>query len=655
MRLHRLNLRNFKGIRDFTFEPGGRDTRIFGDNATGKSTLADAFHWLLFGKDSRGQAQFSIKTLGPDGDPIHKLEHEVEGVLELQGGKKITLKKIYKERWVKRRGAAEREFDGHTTDHFIDDVPMTKTEYTMRVNMLADEDLFRMLTDPRHFSGRLHWQERRDMLLRACGDVSDQDVIDAHDELASLADVLGERSIEEHRKVVKSRQTKINKELGRIPVRVDEVRRGMPDTKDLDEKALRKLLADLRKSRDKKQAERSRIASGGEVAEKRRELAEVETEISDLERTLMSGIDERIQGERKKLSGLDDEISDVERTVRSLRSMNEEDQEVAERMVERMERLRTEWLEVDASTFEAPDVDDTCPTCGQSLPEEQVEETVAEARAQFQQHKARKLEEIAAGGKKQRESHEQALGEIEQRAEQADEAESTLEGLGKKRAEITDLIDNLRDAKPDPESSPEMKALLEEKAYLSDAIETLREKRLDALVHIDGQIADLDAEVANTESAISKLEQRQKAEKRIEELEAEQKALAGEYEEMERQLYLCDEFTRRKVSMLEKQINSEFGLAEFKLFRVLVNGGLEECCETTFEGVPWSDLNNGARINVGLDIIDTLSRHHGFRAPIWIDNAEAVTHITSTQAQQIHLVVSESDEALRVETLKEVA
>jgi hypothetical protein len=139
-------------------------------------------------------------------------------------------------------------------------------------------------------------------------------------------------------------------------------------------------------------------------------------------------------------------------------------------------------------------------------------------------------------------------------------------------------------------------------------------------------------------------------EKRIEELKAQEKKLAAEYERLEGELYLTEEFIRQKVSLLEEKINSKFEMARFKLFNVLVNGAVEECCETTYQGVPFSSLNNGARINVGLDIIRTLARHYNFYPPIFIDNREAVTSLIDMGDQQvISLIVSEKDKELRVE------
>lgn len=172
MKLNRLTLRNFKGCRDLTLDFQGRDTSIYGANGTGKTSIADAFSWLLFGKDSKDQANFDIKTLDENNNPLPGLDHEVEAEMDM-GDRTITLKKSYKEVWTKKRGEAAKTFTGHTTDHFLNGVPVQKKEYDAAIADIAPESLFKLLTNPRYFNDQLHWQDRRKMLLDVCGDVSD--------------------------------------------------------------------------------------------------------------------------------------------------------------------------------------------------------------------------------------------------------------------------------------------------------------------------------------------------------------------------------------------------------------------------------------------------------------------------------------------------
>ncbi|MBO0558966.1 hypothetical protein EXQ37_03785 [Clostridium botulinum] len=136
---------------------------------------------------------------------------------------------------------------------------------------------------------------------------------------------------------------------------------------------------------------------------------------------------------------------------------------------------------------------------------------------------------------------------------------------------------------------------------------------------------------------------------RIAELEDLEKELSSKIAKLEGQEILAEEFIRTKVELLEEKVNSKFKYVKFKMFKDQINGGLEECCEPLVGGVPFtSNLNTAAKINAGIDIINTLSRFYGVRAPIFIDNRESVNKLIETDSQIINLFVSE-DKELRIE------
>ena len=113
MRLISLTLKNFQGVKDLTITPNGKDFAVYGDNGTGKTTIFNAFTWLLFGKPSTGAKNFTPKTKTAEGE-VHGLDHTASAVLE-HGGKRISLTKTYREIYKKKRGSIREEFDGHTT------------------------------------------------------------------------------------------------------------------------------------------------------------------------------------------------------------------------------------------------------------------------------------------------------------------------------------------------------------------------------------------------------------------------------------------------------------------------------------------------------------------------------------------------------------
>lgn len=668
MKLVSLNLKNFKGITSFSLDPRGEDVSIFGDNAVGKTTLFDAFTWLLFDKNSSNRKDFEIKTLDGNNNPIHGLEHSVEGVFDI-AGKELTLKKVYAEKWTKKRGSAQKQFTGHTVDHFVDGVPVQKKEYDARIAEIADENIFRLLTDPRYFNEVLHWQKRRELLLEVCGDVSDAEVMNMlyiydkpyanKKELSRLADILGDRTIEQHRKVIQARRTEINKELEKFPVRIDEVKRNLPNVDNItNPEALPNDIVKLREELRSKQEELAQARAGGQVAEKTKELRMIEAQIMDLRNRHRQELDATLAGKREELSNIQLSLNDIRFSIGSLNRSIQHNEAEINRLNERIAKLREAWHIQNDARFEF-EQSETCPTCGQALPAEQLESAREKALADFNRKKAEKLESINAEGKQLaslKSSYEEELNTHRKTIEKYTKEMAELE---QKETALKAEIDNIMQGAEPVEVTTEYAQLENRQNAIMGEINELIVNNSQAVNAIQKEIDTLTDAITALEQATARLEARKNGEKRIEDLKAEERRLAAEFEDLERQLYLTEEFIRSKVHLLEEKINSKFKMARFKLFEVQVNGALAETAETMYNGVPYSNLNNGARINVGLDIINTLSEHYGFAPPVWLDNAESVTDILSTRGQQIRLIVSGMDKKLRIElaereSLKEV-
>ncbi|REK54743.1 MAG: hypothetical protein C6W55_10460 [Thermobacillus sp.] len=650
--LERLVLRNFKGIRDFTLDARGANVNVYGDNAAGKTTLFDAWSWLLFDKDSENKStgNFEIKTLRPDGTPIHNLEHEVEGML-LVDGRRTTLRKVYREKWTKTRGRVEAVFSGHTTDYFVDGVPVKKGEYEASVAAIVDEDIFRLLTDPRYFNEVMKWQDRRKTLLTVCGDLKDDEVIASRAELADLPAILGGRTIEQHRKVVLARRKEINDELERIPDRIDEANRAKPDVSGYSEDELHEKIEALKAQIDAKQAELTRIQNGGEIAEKERRQRELEAELLAIKNELQAGTLDKLAAKRQEIAELRRQAEEADYGIQERRRRIEAvEREIAE-LNEEAARLREEWRRVNAEQFDASSCGDAnCPTCGQALPEEQVAAARQKAEAEFNRRKSERLEQINQRGK-------QKVAEAQRLAHEKAEHERVLAELQDVRGprwaavevaekELAELQAGMTDVAADPRYIKKQQEL----EAVKTEIAALRSSTVSALDKVRLELAGLRTEAELLESKRAKFDVVRRQEARIAELEQQEKELAAEFERLEHELHLLDLFTRAKVDLLESRINSKFRLAKFKLFREQINGGLEETCEVMVDGVPYGSLNNAARHNVGLDIITTLSEHYGIAAPIFLDNAESITRPLPTPGQQIRLIVSAGDKTLRVET-----
>lgn len=631
IKINRLLLQNFKGIKWHEFYVDGANLKIYGDNATGKTTVFDAFTWLLFGKDSLGRSDFGIKTQDENGNVIHNLDHIVECELAIDNSI-LTLKKVYAEKWTKKRGSAEAEFTGHETKYFINEVPSTKKEYEQKIASFIDENLFKTITNPLYFNEHLKWQDRRAILLSLCdGEMSDADILARSPEFSPLLEELQGRTVQEYSKIIKSKQTAINDELKAIPQRISEARLAIPESVDVDENAkdvIEKKIAELSDEIIAIQHGSASTSAEVELRDLKEQRKRIENKKCDV-----SEMDAELSRLNRELLEINFKISECERNIKSLFNSAE----VAEK---RATTLRDEWHQVNNQQYTESE---NCPTCGQPLPAEQVEQ----AKAKFNTARANKLEEITEQGKR-------AKAEADDYIAKRDEWAKKYEELQGRKKECENAIIHAEEfiAEMNAHFADKLKAEL----YAIDSRIAEAEKKAQngtediqaSIYPIQEQINEEKAKLAEIDKAIAgrDIAERQKA--RITELEADEKRLAGEYGNLDKIAFLIEKFTKHKVDLLSEEINSHFKYARFKLFEEQINGGIAECCEVTYKGVPYSDLNNASRVKIGIDIIETLSKHYGKHSVIILDNAEGVNDIPETVSQQIHLYVSR-DEQLRVE------
>ena len=640
MKLTKLELLNFKGLKAFTINFNG-DVIIRGDNATGKTTVFDSVCWLLFGKDSLDRADFEIKTIEA-GEPIPKVNHEVTGTFTLDEGGTVELKRVYREKYSSPRGG-EVTMTGHTTDYFVDGVPKKEKEYKEIVNSLVDENIFKLITNPLYFNETYSWQNRRKLLLEMCGDISDEDVIAEYSELKALTDILSGHSVDDHRKVVAAKKTAINKELDMIPVRIDEVLRGKP-TIDTPRDVLIQEISLATTTLETLEADKALLVNGHAVVDTRAELR-------DVQRRLMARESE-LQMEYKKQSAL--KSNEYDMVVSELNNLSSKVESTKHRLdtsnrdIQRIESVIDELMhqrqQVNEDAF-VMDIDEACPTCGQKLPAEQIQAAREKAETKFNLRKSKRLEEI----NQSIELKQQDIENIKKRDAGLEPVE-TLEALIKAKElvkqTITDEIGQLTAPVLDDDSIyADLKA---EEFMLQMKLDESNTDHSEEIADIDKRIAATKEHRFNLETELNKYEEAKRIDTRVAELESQQAELAAEKSKLDEASYLMDEFVKAKVNMLEDVINSRFKLARFKMFNVMLNGNVEECCETTYKGVPYRSMNNAARINVGLDIINALTSYFKVNAPVFIDNAEAVTEFVPVNSQTIKLIVDESEPQLVV-------
>lgn len=624
MKLLKLNLQNFKGIRNSEFDFGGIDATIYGDNATGKTTVFDSLCWLLFGKDSLDRADFEIKTL-ENGEPIHKVNHEVEAEFLNDDGNSFTLRRVYREKYSSPRGG-DTKLTGHTTDYFINEVPVKEKEYKQYINDVIAEDVFKLITNPLYFNEQYSWQNRRKLLLEISGDIKDDEVINSHSELTRLAELLNGRTVDEQRKIVAAKKTAINKELDMIPVRIDEALRNKVDIAASEVK-LTTDIETLNKSINELENQKATIINGFSSTEKRSKIDEIGRQLKARQSEVLSVYNSEKQRKRGEYEALLTQLKIIE-------SEHDRYTDRAYDLAKDIEResKRIETLQAEFDTFNAQEFNkETCPTCGQPLPEDKQ----SELEVAFNSEKAAKLEEwqsLIESAKKLKANYEEQREVLLVKADGlTKEIDDKTKAYESKFKEYESYLE------PNVEDDPDYKELKAELFLLElDEGEEADDKEV---ARLDDEISSVKEKRAALETELNKYTLNADIQKRVIELENQQQKLVEEKNLLDETSFLIDEFVKAKVDMLEESINSHFEYARFKMFNVLVNGNVEECCETTYKGVPYRSMNNAARMNVGLDIINALTKFYNVTAPVFIDNAEAVTDFIKCNSQTIKLVV----------------
>lgn len=644
IRLMQLKLKNFKGIKDLTIDFNGKNTNIFGANATGKTTVFDAFKWVLFDKDSTDRKNFSIKTLDSNNNQIHFLEHEVELTLKVNGAN-IVFKKMLKEKWVKKRGQSDQEYSGNETSYWIDEVPTAKKEYEDKISNIINENLFKLVTDALYFNN-MKWQDRREILLKIANvSINDEDILRSNEELQVLLDKLEGRSIKDYQKVIEAKMKTLKDNIAQIPVRIDEATMGLSDMSELE-------LIDfenLQEEKAKQQLEIERIDNiildfQKKATENNNLLNLLSTkkiELSTLQNKLEN--EQKIQLSNKKIA-ISNKINECNNKIKQQQT-NIENYELSISNFEKQRaELREKWNETNNKQFEEPTDEFICPTCRQELPETQKEQKLEELRSNFLKQKQLEIENINSQGTKAKENQEKYENELKNAKEQLDTLQKELEALNKEIIKVDDDINSLQVANYKNN---------EDYIKLSNEVKQLEEQVANITsVSTDGELkakkANAQVEIEKINSLFARKENIEKTQARIAELEKQEEELGQQMQNLEQQQYLIEKFTVTKVELVEKAINSKFKVARFKLFNTLINGSIEETCVTLINGVDFPDANHAAQILVGLDIIETLNNYYNISAPVFIDNSEAISSSYNINTQLIRLTVS-NDTSLRVE------
>ena len=686
--LKRLTLVNFKGLRNVAVEFGDGVTTISGRNGTGKTTIADSFAWLLWGKDSEGNSdsKFGIKTNDAEGNFIPDLEHEVTGlfdVVDTETGEasSVELRRVYVEEWKTPKGSTERTLSGHHTDYFFNGVPLKKAEYDAKVAAIIPEDLFKVITDP-YYLLTLHWKSHREYFFTMAGKINDADVAATREEFAALLHRVTGKTMEEYKKEISVRRGRIEAQLDKIPTRKDEATRNTPVAPDYA--ALESEKAQIQEDLANIDAAATSEAEANRVAYE--QAAKIQAEINtkrDAQAKALQDAKEAARAAAYETNRVADEaardLAQIQRDEESENKYYSREKSVitasiatAKRRKEGYEAqvadLRKRWEAVNNEQFQeqqAPTAGPLiCPVFGHQCADpgaanrhqcdaaaalESFRKNQDTARAAFIANQTARLDKMDAEGQELNRliaAQDAEIKRLEAEAVALDtKHNAAVQDYATKKATYNNAIAANPRVSTDPQIDPQT---LPTWVALQKEIDQLNARRAAVTAPTtQDTAAERQLSRATLRARLSEIDQKlglratiKAAEARIVELDKEAATLAQEKATLQTEEALIDDFVRCRMEEVERRVNGLFDGVEFRMYKTLVNGEKEPDCVAYIGGVRYQDKNHAGQINAGLAVINALCAFHGVTAPIIVDNAESVNDFIPVKSQLVRLVVT---------------
>lgn len=642
--LKSLALVNFKGVRDFSIAFNDGITTVCGDNGTGKTTLYDAYLWLLFGKDSTGRSDgangFNVKTTGEDGKPIYRLEHSVTAVLEVDG-KEIKLQRSLVEKWQKVNGTTD-EVMKDETQYFINDVRTgTKKEYQAEISEIIPEDVFRMITNPYYFTS-LSAETQKDMLLEMVGNIDDEEVAATDPDFLALLDQINGTSLAKWTREIAAKKKSCNDALATIPASIETAQKLMPESENwaVLEKQLKEV-QDRVKGIDAQIADKSAL---NDEAYKRKmalmkQQADKRIKLQDRENTIRMEANAAHNKALSDIQQMENELSINQKNLDSYRNDKMNVDGKIDELNGKLVEMREQFKAVAKEQFPEPSGDVlVCPTCGEPYKGENLENAIAKLRGNFEQSKSKRQKDIQTKGKQYKAEYDRAV-----------EQQTKLTGLiAKLEDDALEIKGNIEIKKNNiPVAGNADEAIANDKeciALRNDIAEIANQLQVEVpqadVSELQNEKADSNAAIADINKRLGKRAMIERVNKEIADLEEKRIANNQAKADLEKWEDVYLRFQKAKDEVLMQRINGLFNVVSFSFVKEQKNGGEKVTCYCMVNGVPYADVNACGKVNAGLDIINAICATKGISAPIFIDNRESFNQIIPTISQIVNLKVS---------------
>lgn len=655
IQLHELSLRNFKGIKEETIRFDGHDVIVSGANGTGKTSLFDSWLWLLFDMDSAGHKGSDAVKTTKGADFAHFLTHEVSAAISIDG-RMFVIRKTLEEKWVKPRGQEKQEFSGNVASYWVDQVPKQKKDFDQFVDTLVPVELFKILSDPLYFSTELHYKVRLAMLVEMCGGITEREIADVDPALNALLDKVEGKTLDDYKKMIQEQRRRLDTDIQGAQTRIDEQNRTLSQASAQDysnteaESGLALCTAGLRQIETQelntKEAIKPLLAAQEKLARLKAQREELIVSLVDKANADYRQLDEKIQDEASNLRKITRSISDIEGDTTTC-------QETIAHLEGANNRLRAEIKEINALARElaAREIvrvvtEDECPTCGQKLPDDEIDRQIRQTTERFNADKEREESKLKARYDQINAEGKANAGKIDKLKSAIISNQSDLEEFKRDFSAAQSLVDDLNDKKlhyrrvlpTDVARYSEVEIIDAEITNLQ--VDISRPAAETSSEDFARRKADIQAEIDKCRKVIYAHDAETKTRERIQELETEVKTKAAAKSILDGDLYQLDRFVIARTQMLENKINRLFTRVSFKFFKEQVNGGIEETCEAVVGETTFGKANTASQVNAGLDIIGAISRHKDIRVPVFCDRLESINDLLQIDSQQISLLVT---------------
>jgi DNA repair exonuclease SbcCD ATPase subunit len=610
MKLLKLRLENFRGVREATYDFTDL-TKIKGQNGSGKSTIFSSWTWLFVDRDS-------TLVSNPPVRPIDAIDEQVTTVtadIEISG-KQVQVQKSQK---LKRSKSGTVSL---TNSYMVNSVPKSERDFKEYMSNLGfDFDKFLQCSHPGVLLAGINNKKERDalrnMLFQMASDITDVDVAKDDPELSELAKLLENYDTEEVAAIQNATLRKIRENYGKegeilrakieglesakTEVDVDNCKNKISDLESFEKEIQSKIDAGQRGLDNI-----SNISAG--IMEKKFKLNQMEQDAVKDDIAKKSELEKSIFVSEKQIEGAKQVIRSMEKSIAEDESIINQARMFLPDREQDLEKQKSKEFKDDL----------VCPTCGQKMPEAEVEK----ARQRFLANQKEIVDRLTESIQSLKDSGNEAFKRMKSTKAQIIQSHASLDEMKSKldvmKAELAEIKIN----DPDMSDNVEYQDLLE--SIANDEIVVAE------CASIKEQIESLKSELRLTEQKKKSYEMellKEKQNNRIDSQIAEAKEQQVAYEQSkadaEMILHQLKVLNMKKNELLQESVNKNFSLISWKLFDYRKNGETFDTCIPMIDGKAFGEsMNNALETMAKIDAMNGIQKFFGLDFPIWLDNAE---------------------------------